>query len=414
MEVFGPFLGSVKFFRGGPGKHTDGDFLITISPEAVGCLKVWGTTYYKIRDPYKVLTYDWGKKLTKEERADLQSGYIRGFSSAVPYYDRARGFTVAQSNLRQWIEDNLTRNKDGTKKGGPSVRVHPKAKNADEPRPYTRTFCDLLPAGRKFHGALAHFREGRGERGRTLYGTPTAPTKTSGAHKAGLLQVMGYTLPRGAAKARRRETVRRALKDMRAVVEEAFGGVVVGLHEGRWLSLKDVENYPVDTLLKRVSWHLFLAEDWRERIPQTVEDYHAARHARGEVDYVVKVTKDRELVERAEAGRGLPADAVGVDMEPLWIRLYITRNERKLSQTAVGKLFGVSRRTVDYWERGTEPEEDGRVRGLPIPPDVAPLLLRWIEAETVPTEDELATINARRAKRRPGKISGKKGRPPRV
>lgn len=401
QETFGPFLGSVKFTRGGRGDHTDGDFYITISPEFVGCLKVFQTAHYKIKEPHKVL-YEWGRKLSKEEREDLGSGYLKGFSSIGPYYDRARGFTAAQSNLRRWIEDNITRNKDGTKKGSPSVRVSYNASNADDPRLYGRDFCPVLPEGRQFHGALSHFKGWKGERGRTLFGTPTAPTKTSGAHKEGLLRVMGYSLPPGAAKAKRQGIARKALQDMRAVVEEALGGIVAGRHGDHWLSLKDAEKLPVDTLLKKVSWYLFLATDWRERIPKEVEDYHAKRHARGETDYKVKVTKDRGLMERAETGRGLPAEAVGLDTEPLWVRLYVTRKEKKLSQAAVGRIFGFSRITANYWEKGTEPGEDGKVRGKPIPADVAPLIIHWVETGTAPTAEELAVISAKRGKRRKG------------
>jgi hypothetical protein len=404
-EKEGHFISGLEFVYGGPGRHTDGDFIITLDPMAVGCLKVFETTHYKLRDPYKVLEYDWGKSLTKEEKEDLKSGYLHGFSSLAPYYDRAKGFTPAQSHLRQWIEHNVTLNKDGRKKGSPSVRVAKNAKNANEPRRYDRRFCPILPEGHKFHGVFGHFREGKGERGRKLYGTPTAPTKTSGPHTAGLLPVMGYSLPPGAATSKRRDMVRKALQDMRAVVEEAFGGMVMALLGDRWLPLKEAEKLPVDTLLKRVSWYLFLASGWRDRIPQAVEDYHAKRRARGEVDYEVKVTKDRDLVERAEAQRGLSAEAIGIEKGPLSTRLYIARKEKKLSQAAVGRLFGVSQAAVNYWERGMEPDEKGKGRGKPIPPDVAPLILQWVETGVEPTAEELAVLKVRR-ERRPGTRKG--------
>lgn len=112
-------------------------------------------------------------------------------------------------------------------------------------------------------------------------------------------------------------------------------------------------------------------------------------------------------MERAEVGRGLPAEAVGLDTEPLWIRLYIARKEKKLSQAAVGRIFGVSQGTANYWERGTDPGEDGKVHGKAISADVVPLIVRWVEAGTIPTAEELAVINARRQKK-----PGGPGRPP--
>jgi hypothetical protein len=398
-EASGPFLGTVAYIPGGPGEHTDGDFVLHLSEAFVGCLKVFQNTAYRIQSPHKVLTYDWGRKLSREGRTSIgeEGGYLKGFSAVAPYFDRAKGFSANQSNLRRWIEENVTRRKDPKKKGSPLVRVSPTAQDAEEPRLYGRETCPLLPEGRLFHGALSHFK--RGENGRTLAGTSTRPTKTSGAHTAGLLVEMGYSLPPGAASGKRQEIARKALQDMRAVVEEAFGGIVAGKHGDLWLTLKDAEKLPVDTLLKKVSWWLFLAEDWRDRFRQEVEAYHAERHARGETPYLVKVTKDRNLVDKAEASRGLPEEAVGLDGEPLRVRLYITRRDKKLSQAAVGALFGVSQATINYWETGPEPGEDGEVRGKAIPADVAPLLLRWVESGTPPTEDELAALATRRTVR---------------
>jgi hypothetical protein len=412
QDTFGSFLGTITYIpRGGEpqsweaileskGGHREGDFLLSIADEFVGCLKVFQNPLPTIKNLRRLLTtYDWGHKLSREEKKALGAGYIKGISSVVPYFDRAKGFTETQSRLRAWIEDNLTRKKHGARPGHRTVQVKA-GPEAEEPRTYGRDFCPLLPAERLFHGALGHFPGKTAERGRRLFGTPTTPTKTSGGHTAGLLSEMGYTLPPGAAGAKRAEIAQKALQDLRAVVEEAFGGVVAGRHGEHWVSLTDAEKLPVDTLLKKVSWYLFLAQDWRERIPQAVEDYYAERHARGETPYKVKVTKDRALTEREGVESGLPT-AVGLAWESLNVRLYIARKERKLSQAAVGILFGVSQKTVDYWEKGPERGEDGKVRGKPIPADVAPLILRWVEEGTPPTADELATLAVRR-KVRPG------------
>jgi transcriptional regulator with XRE-family HTH domain len=391
-DAVGPFLGSVTYIPRGRGEHTDGDFYLNISEAFIGCLKVFQTNH-KISDARKILIYDWSKKLSGKEQSALGSGYLRGFSTLAPYLDRARGFTETQINLRRWIEDQITRNKDETKRGSGIARAHPKTSTAGEPRLYGRDFCPILPDDRLFHGALGHFKHG--ERGRTLFGTPSTPTKTSGAHAAGLLRVMGYRVPRGATSFKCKEIARRALGDIRAVVEEAFGGVVAGFRLGRWLSLKDAEKLPTDDLLKRVSWHLFLARDWRERIPREVEAYHEKRHARGETDYLIKTTRDRGFLERAEVERGLPTETVRVGAEPLRIRLYVARKERKLSQAAVGRLFGVSQQMVGYWERGTEPGENGKIGGKAIRPDTARLVNHWIETGLPPSEEERTAITAR-------------------
>ena len=402
-EAFGPFLGDVKYIPKGPGEHTDGDFYLTISEAFVGCLKVYQTAHFKIRDPHKVLFYDWGKKLTKEDRKALRSGsgYLKGFSSLGSYFDRAQGFTEQQSNLRRWIEHNVTLEKTAGSKwlGTLDLKIKKTARGAEEPRIYRREHCPILPEGKLFHGALGNYS--KGEHGRKLFGTQTRGTEKSGGHAAGLLQEMGYDLPPGAAKAKRGDIVRQALKDMRAVVEEAMGGVVAGRRGDVWLSLHDAERLHVDSLLKDVVWCLFLADDWREHIPETVERYQKERHAKGEVDYLVKVTNSRDLVEKTETSRGTPDVKVGLDNEPLWVRLYVTRKDRKLSQAAVGKLFGVSQFTISKWETGTEPGEDGSIKGKTIPADVAPLLCRWIATGQPPTPGELASL-AKRRRNRPG------------
>jgi DNA-binding XRE family transcriptional regulator len=224
-------------------------------------------------------------------------------------------------------------------------------------------------------------------------------TEKSGGHVPGLLAEMGYSLPPGAATVKRREIMRKALRDLQAVVEEAFGGIVAGKRGDNWVTLKAAENLPVDIVLKSISWFIFLPPEWRKKIPQVVEAYHAERLAKGETPYQVKVTEDRRLAEAGESSRGLPGEAVGLDSEALWIRLYSTRRERKISQATVGELFGVSQQIVAGWEKGLEPGEDGKVRGKAIPADVVPLLLRWIENGPPPTEEELDALSVRRAVR---------------
>jgi hypothetical protein len=57
---------------------------------------------------------------------------------------------------------------------------------------------------------------------------------------------------------------------------------------------------------------------------------------------------------------------------------------------AAGKIFGVSRVIVTKWERGSE------AGGAPIPVDVQPSVLRWVETGEVPSEDELKRLSERR------------------
>jgi DNA-binding transcriptional regulator YiaG len=397
-EISGPFIkGDSKFTWKGAGAHTDGFFEVEISGAFVGSLKVFNVDH-KIRDPYKIFeAKGWGKKLSKEEKKMLKDeakaggGYIQRTSSISPFFDRAKGFSDNQSNLFLWIDDNITKRKDPTKKKGPFTKTRSAAKDADEPRLYGRETCPLLPEGQLFHGALGRYKP-RPEQGRRLFGTPTRGSEKSGGHAPGLLMEMGYQLPPGQARAKREEIKRKALQDLHVVVEETFGGIVAGKRGENWVTLKDAESLPVDVVLKSISWFIFLPTTWRKKIPQDVEAFFAARLAKGETPYQVKVTEDRRVHESSETSKGLSEETVGLGNEPLWIRLYATRRERKISQATVGEVFGVSQPIVAGWEKG--PEE-----GKPIPADVAALLSRWIENGPPPSEEELEALRTRRSVR---------------
>jgi len=78
-----------------------------------------------------------------------------------------------------------------------------------------------------------------------------------------------------------------------------------------------------------------------------------------------------------------------------------------LRQKDLAAMFGVSAPVVSYWLKGMDQGEDGKILGKPIPADVAPLVVRWVETGSSPTAEELAVLSTRREKKRGGP-----GRPP--
>lgn len=365
--------------RRGAGAHRDVDFYVTLSTWAIGCLQVFKQAGGRLKDPRRVF-YDWTATPEKDERKALN--YVQGFSALASYYDDAAGLTPAQRRLRTWMEDQITRRSDGTAKGRNAHRAHTSAADAGEPRVYTSDFCPLLERGRGYHAALGHFPQANNaETGRTLRGRSQGPTTTGGPRSGGLLEALGYELPPGRAVQAREAVAVAALKDLRAVVEEYLGGRVVGRRGGVWLSLHEAERIRAEELLGEVSWFLFLPEDWLARAQRTFEDHHRLRYERGETDRPVRVTTSNDPASAGEVG----LDALG-----LRERLHATRQERKLNSEAVGKVFGVSKMTVSNWERGRD------AGGSPIPEDLQPLILRWIETGEGPTEDELKALAARR------------------
>ena len=383
-KAVGPLVADVIYEAKGKGSHTDGDFYVTLSELALGCLRAFKVAGSRIRDARKVFRFDWAAKLEKDAREGLD--FVQGFSALAPYFDRAKGFTPHQTRLRTWLENNLTLRKDATSKGREAHRVPYNAADAGEPRVYTSDFCPLLDTSRRYHAALGHYQK-NAETGRKLKGRPQAETATGGAKTGGLLEVLGYDLPPGRADAGRTKVAEAALKDLRAVVEEALGGRVVGRRNGQWMTLSEADRVRAEELLEDVSWFLFVAEDFRARMHQTIEAHHENRRRRGETDRAVRVTTDRPTYEKALEDQGEDA---GVGTADLRARLYAARKERKLTTEAVGKVFGVSKKTVSEWERGRDRG------GAPIPEDRRASILRWIEKGEGPTEDELKALAARR------------------
>lgn len=390
QDAVGPFLSDVEYVGRGPGSHTDGDFFLSVSQYFVGSLRAFENTSPRLRDPRALVGFEWGKDLSEEDHKALAGKYLKGFSALSPYFDRAKGFTETQTGLRQFLEHEITLRKDKARKARRSVVVAPNAPDANEPRIYTREFCPFLLPDRQYHGALGHFSKNP-ETGRKLMGTARPGTSTSGPHSAGLLQEMGYPpLPRGGAQRRRDALVGDALRDLKAVVEEAFGGVVAGWTNGEWYSLQTAtEALSVDALARDVSWFLFLAHDWRDRMTAAIETYHADRHARGETPYQVAVTTDRARAASPEAPEPDLSRIATPASVPLLMRFTARRERLRLTLEAVGRLFGVSKMAIMKWEK----------KQTPIPADVLPLMARWVEDGTPPSPEDLARLAARRANR---------------
>jgi len=379
----GQFLSGFGEFRRGPGEHTDGYFKLEVSEAFVGCLAVFKAAPHRLKEAGLVHLLDWNKKLSKEEKAELRRGrgFVHGLNLS-PFWDAAKGFTPAQSNLRRFILAELTKKKDSASRARRGEKVRSDHPEANAPRLYGKAFCPLLPEGKVFCGALSHYKKNP-EAGRTLFGTRREATKTGGEHPGGLLQVMGYTLPPGAARKKREEVVRQALEDFQTVVVKAFGGAIAARLGTTWLTMEEAARL-TEKELRRVCWLFFLPPDFESRVAADIEQDAVKRHARGEAPYLV-------TVEKAEAGGNHGAERL-----PLYVRLRMVRKERGLRQEDVASLFEVSKMTVSKWEEGTDPDEEGTVRGKPISRELAPLVVRWVETGEPPRPEELAARRTRR------------------
>lgn len=402
VKGYGSFLAGWQYRGAGPGDHGEGVYLLYVHGPFLGCLKIFESGKREIGGAF-VQTFDFSKALTEDAKAEI--GWTRKararqtpvsrfveFDAGRPFYSAVAGLTPTQEALHRFVDGELTRRHSPVSRTlGPYVtrkdeQLPPRSPDGSRPRVYDQTVCPLLPEGRQYFAALGNFRR-NAEAGWTLYGTARRESKTGGAHVPGLLTRMGYTLPLGSGSQAqaRADVVKKALGDLKATIEEYLGGVVAAVHSGKWLTLEEAAKLSDEDLGRRTRWFLF--------VPET---YHADRREKFEKATGYTVTEDPEEARRAaRRERGI----MGL---PLRERLRMARINQTLSQAAVGKLFGVSQKTVALWEIGPEPHADGKVRGKPIPLELAPLLERWIAGGTPPTTEELAV-------RKAGRLGGRKG-----
>lgn len=394
LKVSGRFLGEWRYHGAGAGRHGGGDYLLFLQPGFLGCLSAFESDKRKLPSGWGVTQYNLRKKLTERDRETwgwdskekdgsvttsrkTQSSWTH-FDAGRPFYNSAEGFTSAQEKLHAFVEKEITLNKDpaATKRKG--VQISPRKEGAGKPRLYGRDFCPLLDEGKLYQGALGHFRANP-ETGRTLVGARARASATGGPHSEGLIGILGRSLPPGRAHVRRADFYRKTLEDFKAVVEEYLGGVVAvrlrGKDGDRWLSLKEAGDLR-EAELKKARFYFFLPKDWREERTRKWEERSGWR-----------ASKTTEEAEKArEALRGQLDEGTEVPLREL---LRAKRTELGLSQGGVGALFGVSQKTVSKWENGPEPDEEGKVRGKPIPLEVVPLLQRWVETGEAPSKEEL-------------------------
>lgn len=373
-QAFGNFVSEVRENKGGPGKHTEGTFLITLAPSAIGGLQIFSSAKHRENNPKKLLVGL--PRFSKEEKQTLREHpYDKSPTKLGAFYDRHFGLDDHQQRIREWIEREITQNKDGITKDRRRLRLKRSDADADEPRIYDSSFCPLLPAGEQFVGALGHFESRKGggaERGRRLYGQATPPARTgkSGGRAGGLLYQFGYETPKTSTQ--KEKVVRLALEDLHRVAEDLFEGRLVAKMKGAWLTLENAQGrLSTEELLKTASWFVFLPTDWLNRVHAKYNALQKKRAEEGKTNKVFQI-------------QGVDEPAIPLE-RPLRERLRKAMEDRHLTLAALGKLFGVSKMAVSKW-LATDPG-----KGTNVSSSLAPFVERWIENETVPTPEELPT-----------------------
>jgi len=378
----GNFIGEWKYYGAGAGGlHGRGDYEVLIMPPFLGCLDVFTKGKTKLSSGLELVQYDFQKKLTKDEkeaqgwRTSKRDTRARNTSRGIytrapawrPLFNKAANFTPEQRTLVDFLERNFTRNKHASKTKG--RRSKSTDANSADFRVYTSKDFPALPDGRGFYGALGQFER----------------NPETGWRLSAIAKNLRRTLPRGAG---REAALRELLEDFRTVVVEWWKGrVLIRTAAGTWLDLEDAAQLPADDLGNKTLFFPFAPDNVHQLEADQFAKIQRARHARGETREAWEVPKDMDEYQRARLEeRG---ESLGPDGLPLRMRLRITRKKRGLPLQYVADFLGVSKPLVSMWERGTDPNEEGKVRGKPIPDWAVPLLTRWIETGEEPQENEL-------------------------
>jgi len=388
LKGYGSFVGEwdyVDFGDLGGGSRGDGVYRVLVTPGSLGCLGIYETGKTRLRSGKEAISFDFSKKLTKEEEASLGwkkkntegvDHYVLKDAGGV-FYATAAGLTPTQENLAAFIDRNETLRGDVSKTKG--VKVNWKAQDSREPRIYTSSFCPLLEEGKKYHGALGHHRPSP-EAGYTLGGVENRKGRRTG----GLIFHMGHSLPAGGGN--RASVIDKALQDLHVVVEDYLKGVVAGNDGEGWIPFNEFSTIG-EKKLKGLRVFIFLPPNWRSGVRAKWEETTGRR-----------VTEDPKEAERETWEGGSPGDNLGELVAnradgfkgwPRHRRLHGIMKARGLNQKKLASIFGVTAGAMSHWLQGKRSEGESRVRRVLIPERLHPLMDRWIETGKEPTPEEL-------------------------
>src|ERR1700730_1034224 len=399
------FISGWDYVAKGHGGHGEGVYLVTVDQIFFGTLRIFETAgNFRLRSGVEAAVYDFSKKISARQRKALN---FVSFDAGRTFYHAVAGLTPEQQNFLNWLERQITQKRDPVPKFSKRERCKPNATDALDPRLFDETFCPFLPEG-KFVAALGHFRRNP-EAGFTLYGSASKAGKKSGAHVTGLVAVLGYLLPPGAAHNARRGVVRKALEDLKAVVVGYLGGVVVGKlgaqagGTGIWLAFDKWTDLDEEALCRKLKVFVFLPPDWNQRRRERFEQVTGYRVTESITEAEAAAWGSAVPVEvaRAEPHARPAADTIyqgepggWKQLGPLPNRLCAAMQSLNLKRSDIARIFGVSPPVVTYWLKGLKLGEEKR-DAKPIPKDLAVLMVRWLETGQEPTQVELAARPSR-------------------
>lgn len=385
------FIFDWDYVPAGKGGRGDGFFYALVNESFLGHMIMFAADGKVSRGGLMGPAYDFTKRLSADEKQRNERGVQLPKGPGHILFDLE--LQPEQQALSLWMSAQLTRQKDPVREGHKTERVHPKHASANEPRLYDNAFCPLLPEGRQFISPLSAFKH-QPETGRTLFGTQTAGTKTSGGRTGGLLEIMDYQLPPGRAHRQRKAITDKALDDIEAVVVGHYGGIVVGrVGEGRkdeWFPLDKIRHFS-EPNLKKVKFYFFVPPNAYDKLQERAEKKLGKRLTPSIEE--ARAARRSQLVEfPRENSEGDGKPSMGFYSLPSLI--HETLSKRGLKRSDFARIFGVSKMAVSHWLHGLKDGEDP-ANAKRIAPDLVPFIMRWIETGQEPSADELASLPSR-------------------
>ena len=153
------------------------------------------------------------------------------------------------------------------------------------------------------------------------------------------------------------------------------------------------------TAAYRIRYYFFLPEDYEEKRRQDWTETTGRRVTENPMEAEAEVWEDQAgAVPLTET----PSEKNAFRGWPLYQRLRGMMELRGLRQKDLASIFQVTPPIITRWLKGTEAPQSGDGLGSPIPEDLAPLVLRWVETEKTPSAEDMASIMARRQKKKGG------------
>jgi DNA-binding XRE family transcriptional regulator len=319
-------------------------FFITLNPILLGGLNLLSSTPKTLATGAQTPTFDTSEKKRREKKKEIEGMGDRLAHSPEIHLDHfleVLGESPEVQTLGQVLANHLTAAGAPVAKGWTTKgRKNP---DGSMERQYTRRFCDLIPEGAFFHGALGHFIQ-----------NPEGGWKMAGKHndlrrtKYSLLEFMGIDLPGGNAQERRDEATLLGYRALRRVVLELGEGLLALRLSGKWHDLgAPMEEAKLLHLLKDGRVFPFLSPGWLDQIRAAYE----AKTGR----------KLPKTAEEAHAARWKKTLQFG-EVFPVEVELQAAMERRGLTQAQAAAALGVSRMTLSKWLKGSQLSPENRKR----------------------------------------------------